>query len=388
MREVAIIGTGITRFQEIWNKSFKRLGIEAGLEAIMDAGIQGRDIDALFIGNMSSGLFIRQEHVASLVAEEVGLALDNIPATRIEGGGAAGGLALAQGVSAVASGLHDVVVVGGAEKMSDLPNTNIVDAIASGADQEWECFFGGTMPSLWALMARRHMHEYGTAREQMAKVSVKNHSNGVLNPKAQFRYKVSLDDVLNAPMVSEPLTALEGAPISDGAAAVVLCTMEKAREYTREPVAIKGLGQASDSLALHDRISLTTCRATAVAAERALKMAGREIGDIDLAEVHDTFSISELMAIEDLGFFPKGKGGVAMDDGATELGGDIPINTSGGLKTRGHPLGATGIAQAVEVYQQLKGMAELRQVEDARVGLTHNMGGTGGTVVVHILEVN
>ena len=387
MIEVAVIGSGITRFCEVWDKSFKRLGIEAGLEAILDSGIQGKDIDALFIGNMSSGLFIHQEHIAPLVAEEVGLTMNNVPATRVEGGGAAGGLALAQGFSAIASGLHDIVVVGGAEKMSDLPGANIVEAIASSADQEWECFFGATMPSLWGMMARRHMYEYGTSREQMAKVAVKNHANGTLNPKAQFHYEVSLDAVLNAPVISDPLTSLEGAPVSDGAAAVVLCSLEKAKEYTTDPVVIKGVGQASDSLGLHERFSITTCMASSIAAKRALNMAERDIKDIDLAEVHDTFSIAELIAIEDLGFAKKGEGGKAMDEGMTALDGDIPINTSGGLKARGNPLGATGIAQVVEVYQQLKGNAGKRQVDDARIGLTHNMGGTGGTVVVHILEV-
>lgn len=387
MRDVAIIGCGITRFQEIWDKSFKRLGIETGLEAIMDAGIQGRDIDALYIGNMSSGQFICQEHIASLVAEEVGLALDGIPATRVEGGDASGGLALIQGFAAVSSGLHDTVVVGGAEKMSDLSSANIVEAVASGADQEWECFFGGTMASLWALMARRHMHEYGTTHEQMAKVSVKNHSNGALNPRAQFPFEVSLESVLNAPVVSAPLTSLEAAPISDGSAALVLCSLEKAREYTSEPVIIRGVGQASDSLALHDRLLLTTCMATKLAARRALDMADVKIKDIDVAEVHDVFSIAELIAIEDLGFVGKGEGGRAMDERMTWLGGEVPVNTSGGLKARGHPLGATGIAQAVEIYNQLRGKAGRRQVEDARVGLTHNLGGTGGTAVVHVMEV-
>ena len=386
MREVAILGTGITRFREIWDKSFKRLGIEAGLEAIQDSGIQGKNIDALFIGNMSSGLFIRQEHIASLVAEEVGLTLNNTPAIRVEGGDAAGGLALAQGFSAVASGIYDVVVVGGAEKMSDLPGASIVDTIASSVDQEWECFFGATQPSLWAMMARRHMHEYGTEREHIAKVAVKNHFHGSLNPKAQFPFKVTLEAVLGSPMVCEPLTTLEAAPISDGAAAVVLCSLKKAREYTSEPVIIKGVGMATDSLALHDRMSLTTCNATSVAAQRALDMANVVIGDIDVAEVHDSFTISELMAMEDLGFVEKGKGGEAVDAGRTKLGGDIPINTSGGLKARGNPLGATGIAQVVEIYHQLKGKADRRQVVDARLGLTHNMGGSGGTAVIHVME--
>ena len=308
MRDVAVIGSGITRFQEIWDKSFKRLGIEAGMEAIMDAGIQGKNIDALYIGNMSSGQFICQEHIASMVAEEVGLSLDGIPATRVEGGGASGGLALSQGFAAVASGLYDVVVVGGAEKMSDLPPANIVEAVASSTDQEWECFFGGTIASLWALMARRHMHEYGTTHEQMARVSVKNHANGSLNPKAQFPFEVTLDSVLAAPVVSDPLTSLEAAPISDGAAALVLCSLDRARDYTSEPVVISGVGQASDSLALHDRLSLTSCTATSTAARRALRMSGKEIGDIDLAEVHDTYSISELSPSRTLGWWRRDVG--------------------------------------------------------------------------------
>ncbi len=387
MREVAIIGTGITKFQEFWDKSFRRLGIEAGLSAIKDSNITGSDIDALYIGNTSAGQFINQEHIGPLVAEEVGLSSGHIPATRVEGGSAAGGLALAQAWSSIASGMHDIVVVGGAEKMSDLSQPEIIKAEASGADQEWESFFGATMSSLWALMARRHMYEYGTTREQMASVPVKNHSNAVNNPNAQFRFPIKIESVLNSPIESDPLTVLEASPVSDGAAALVLASVDKASEYTSDPVIIKGIGQGTDSLALHDRLSYTTCRATSKAVDGALKMSGYSIENIDIAEVHDAYSISEIMAIEDLGFVEKGEGGKAVEEGWTDIGDRIPVNTSGGLKARGNPLGATGIAQIVEICHQLQSKADKRQVEGARIGLAHNMGGTGGTAVVHVLEV-
>lgn len=387
MREVAVIGIGMTKFGELWDRSFRDLGIEAGMQAIQDAGIMGKDIGALYLGNMSSGLFVNQEHIAPMVAEQVGLTLGNIPATRVEAASASGGLAFRMGMIDVASGLHDIVVVGGAEKMSDVDPIAVTETLASGADQEWEAFFGATIPSLFAMMARRHMVEYGTTVEQLAMVSVKNHKNGSLNPKAQFQAEINLDVVLKSPYVAEPLRMFDCAPASDGAAAVVLCTLDRAKEFTDQPIVVTGTGQATDTFALHDRKSLTTMESTRVASRRALDMAGKTAKDLDLIEVHDAFTIAEIMAIEDLGIVEKGTGGKAVEDGMTALDGDIPVNTSGGLKARGHPHGATGLAQVVEVVTQLKGHAEKRQVADAKVGMTHNIGGTGGTAVVHIFEV-
>ena len=387
MREVAVIGIGATKFGELWDLSFREIGMQAGLAAVYDANLSGEDIDALYVGNMSAGRYIQQEHVAALIADYSGMARDNIPATRVEAAGASGGLALRQGYMAVASGMHDIVVVGGAEKMTDVGDNESNEIQSSAADEQWEVTFGATFPSLHAMIARRHMHDFGTTREQIAQVAVKNHKHGSLNPKAQYQKEISLDTVLKSPMVSDPLGMFDCAPNSDGAAAVVLCAMEKARKYTETPIKILASGQASDTLALHHRNSIVSFAATRVAADRAFKQAKLTPKDVNFAEVHDNFTISEILAIEDLGFFPKGEGGKATMDGQTLLGGKIAINTSGGLKARGDPIGATGVAQIVELVTQLRGQAGKRQVADAKVGLAQNVGGTGATAVVHILGV-
>lgn len=386
-RDVAIVGIGQTRFGEQWNTTFREMGIEAGLKAIKDANIDSGRIEALFIGNMSAGLFLDQEHIASMIAEEVGLTGNHIPSTRIEAADASGGLAFKTAVMDIASGLHDVVVVGGAEKMSDVPSQVATDYIAAGSDQSWEALFGATLPSLYAIMARKHMFDYGTTREQLAQVAVKNHHNGSLNDHAQFQRETTIERVLNAPPVSEPLGVFDCAPVSDGAAAVVLCDLETAKDLCDDPVRIAGTGQGSDALAISNRDDITSMSSTRSAAKRAFAMASIEPDDIDVAEVHDSYTIGEIIAIEDLGFFPKGKGGPATEEGETSLRGSIPINSSGGLKARGHPVGATGIAQVNEIVLQLRGKAMGRQIKGAKTGLTHNVGGTGGTAVVNILEV-
>jgi acetyl-CoA C-acetyltransferase len=386
MRDVAVIGIGETKFGELWDKSFREIGIEAGLLAIQDSKIKGEEIDALYIGNMSAGRFIDQEHIAPLVADYVGLAGQNLPATRIEAAGASGGLALSSAYMAVASEVHDIVVVGGAEKMTDVSEVYANEILASTADQEWESVFGATFAGLHAMIARRHMHEYGTTREQLGMVAVKNHKNGALNPNAQYRREMALDVILRAPMVAEPLGLFDCAPLSDGAAALVLCPLDMAKKYTDNPVRIASCGQAGDFMALHDRKDICTMDATRVAARKAFKYADINPSDIDLAEVHDNYTISEILAIEDMGFFKKGEGGPATEEGKTALNSEISVNTSGGLKARGQPVGATGVAQAVEVVRQLRGETDERQVKDARWGLTHNVGGTGASVIVHIFE--
>src|SRR5213593_2810490 len=253
MRDVAVIGVGETEFGELWDRSFRDLGIEAGLKAIQDAKLRSEDIDAVYIGNMSAGKFIDQEHVSALVADYAGLADMHLPTVRVEGGGACGAIALLQARLAIASGMYDIVVVGGAEKMTDVGEVQAAEILSSTADQEWETVFGATFAGLYAMMARRHMYEYGTTREQMAAVAVKNHKNGALNPEAQFQKEITLETVLQAPWVAEPLGLFDCAPLSDGAAAVVLREMQKARKFTDTPIRIAGSGQASDFLALHDR---------------------------------------------------------------------------------------------------------------------------------------
>ncbi len=387
MREVAIVGAAMTKFGELWDRSLRDIGLESGMLVLMDAGMETEDVEALFLGNMSAGRFIQQEHIGALIADHAGLADRGIPATRVEAGGATGSLALRQAYLTVASGAHDVVMVGGAEKMTDVSDRDAEETMSFAADQEWEVFFGATLASLYAMMARRHMHDHGTTPEQLAHVAVKNHAHGSGNPKAQCRNKLTVERVLGAGRVAEPLGVLDCSPISDGGAAVVLTTLERAKEITDEPVIIRGSAQASDTLALHDRWSITSQRATRLAVQGALSQAGKELADMDLMEVNDGFTIAEIIALEDLGLAEPGQGGRLAEEGVTALGGDMPVNTSGGLKARGNPPGATGIAQIVEIYDQLKGRAEGRQVADARVGLAHNVGGTGATVAVHILEV-
>ncbi|HTX61090.1 MAG TPA: thiolase domain-containing protein [Methanobacterium sp.] len=382
MREVAIIGVSQTKFGELWDTSFRDLISDAGLRAIEDADIEGADLEAMFVGNMSSGLFVEQEHIASLIADQVGL--NPMPSTRVEAACASGGLALRSGIMAVASGYHDIVISAGVEKMTDVVDPTPV--ISTAADQEWEVQQGANFPSLYAMMARRHMHEYGTTREQLALFSVINHKNGALNPLAQFPMEITVDQVLKSSMVADPLRLLDCSPITDGAAAVILCPAEDARKYTDNPVYVKASAQASGTIALQERRDITTIDSTVNAARRAYKMAGVQPKDIDVAEVHDCFSINGLLAMEDLGFVEKGQAGPALEDGITERDGQIPINPSGGLKSRGHPLGATGIAQTAEIVWQLRGEAGKRQIEDVELGMTHNIGGTGGTAAVHIFS--
>src|SRR3989441_2676174 len=384
MREVAVIGIGETAFGELWDKSFRDLGIEAGLKAIEDSGVTAQDLDAICGGNMSAGKFIDQEHVSALVADYSGLADQHLPTVRIEGGGACGAIAILQAAMAIGSGLHDIVIVGGAEKMTDVADARAGEILSATADQEWESVFGATFAGLYAMMARRHMYEHGTTREQMAQVAVKNHKNGSLNPNAQFQKEITIDTVLKSGWVAEPLTVFDSAPLSDGAAAVVLCAMDRARKFTDTPVKLLGSGQASDFLALHDRRDLTTMDATVVAGKRAFHAASLTPEKVKVAEVHDNFTITEIMAIEDLRFVKKGLGGMATEDGETALNAKVSVNTSGGLKARGQPVGAVGIAQAVEIVRQLRGEAGRRQVQKAGGGGAHTLGGTGATAVVHL----
>ncbi|MDD3655807.1 MAG: thiolase domain-containing protein [Atribacterota bacterium] len=382
MRDVAIIGVGITKFGELWEKSLRDIFVESALMAIDDCGVN--KIDSMYIGNFSGGLFVGQEHLSSLLADYLGCT--SVPTTRIESACASGALALKQAFLEVASGFSDIVLAGGVEKMTDVDTGEATFGLAAAADREYEAFHGVTFPGLYALIARRHMFEYGTTREQLAKVAVKNHKNGAKNPHAQFPFKVTLEQVLNSTLIADPLRLLDCSPISDGAASVIICPAERAKELTNKPVKIIGVGHATDTIALADRENITTLKATVEAGKQAYKMA--EIGpeDIDLAEIHDCFTIAEICAIEDLGFVKKGEGGRAVEEGLTDIDGKIPVNPSGGLKSKGHPVGATGIAQIVEVVTQLRGEAAARQVKNAKIGLTHNLGGSGGSVIVHILE--
>jgi acetyl-CoA C-acetyltransferase len=369
---------------ELWEKSLRDIFVEAALLAIDDAGVD--HIDSMYIGCMSSGLFVGQEHLASMLSDYLGR--KPIPAAHVESACASGGLAVRQGFIDVASGMSDIVLVGGVEKMTDVGGDEATYALGTAADQEWEGYNGITFPGLYAMIARRHMHLYGTTRQQLAQVAVKNHQNGSKNPLAQYPMKVTLEQVMNSTMVADPLRILDCSPITDGAAALILCPLEKAKALSKKrPVKIIGTGHATDSIALHHRNDLAAVEGTRIAGEKAFKMAGLAPKDIQLAEVHDCFTIAEICVIEALGFAEKGKGGPATESGMTALGGKIPVNTSGGLKSKGHPVGATGVAQVVEIVKQLRGEAGERQVKNARRGLTQNMGGSGGSNIVHIMEV-
>ncbi|HKM41584.1 MAG TPA: thiolase domain-containing protein [Methanocorpusculum sp.] len=383
MRDVAIIGAGITKFGERWDTSFRDLCTEAGIAAIEDANVTGEQIDSLFIGSMSAGRFIEQEHVGALVADYVGLGGElHTPATRVEAACASGGLAFRQAVAAVSSGMSDVVVAAGAEKMTDVGDAT--DVLAGAADREWESFAGATFPGLYAMIACDYIHKYGLTREQLAQVAVKNHYHGARNPYAQFQNEITLSTVMNSTLVASPLRLFDCSPVSDGAAAVIICPLERAHEFTDTPIKVLASAQAGDTIALHDRPDFSTMGATVAAGNSAFRQAKLERKDIDFVEVHDCFTIAEICAIEDLGFVPKGTAGKFTEEGETHLGGKLPVNTSGGLKSCGHPVGATGIKQIWEVVQQLRGEAGRRQVEGAEIGMTQNVGGTGATVVSHI----
>jgi acetyl-CoA C-acetyltransferase len=381
MRDVAVIGFGMTQFGELWNKSIKDIFVEAALKAIENAGVD--HIDSMYVGAMSGGLFVGQEHLAAVMADYLGMA--PVSATRVESACASGGMSFRQAFLDVASGNSDIVLAGGVEKMND--GADVTAALATAADQEYEVYNGITFPGLYAMIANAHMNEYKTTREQLAAVAVKNHQNGFNNPNAQFRSKITIDTVLNSTLVADPLRLLDCSPVTDGGAAVILCPLDMAKKFTKAPVKIIASSQASDSISLYERESFTTLKSVSKAAEKAYKQANIKPADIDFAEVHDCFTISEIVVSEDLGFFEKGCGGPAVEEGKTAIeGGEIPINTSGGLKSKGHPVGATGIAQIIELYEQLTGQAGKRQVKDARIGLAQNMGGSGASCTINILE--
>ncbi len=382
MRRVAVVGVGQSKFGELWDKGFRDIVLEAGREALEDADLEGKEIEAIFVGNMSGGRYLGQEHIAALIADYAGLAEFGIPATRVEAADASGGLAVRQAYMAVASGMHDIVIAAGAEKVTDVGDP--MEILSASVDIEWERFVGGNLPALYAIIARLHMETFGTTEEDLALISVKNHRNGALNPKAQFQRVIRVEDVLNSPYVAEPLKLLDCASVSDGAAAVILASEDVAREITDTPVFIEACTQASDYLALQSRKDILTMNSVVKAARESYKIAGVEPKDIQVAEIHDSFTIAEVLAYEDLGFAEKGEGAELIREGVTEIGGKIPVNPSGGLKACGHAVGATGVRQIVELTLQLRGEAGKRQVE-AEKGLALNIGGTGATAVVSVL---
>jgi acetyl-CoA C-acetyltransferase len=339
------------------------------------------DIDALFVGHMGES-YEHQGHTGPTLADWTGLLPK--PAVRIESACASSGSALRTGILAILSGLHKVVMVGGVEKMTHRTTADVTEYLAMASDFPFEQWNGITFPGLYALMATAHMNKHGTTEENLAQVAVKNHHNGALNPKAHMQKEITLEKAMNSMVVAWPLKLYDCSLISDGASCIILTQPDIAKNYTDTPVHIIGSGQASDTIGLYERDELTSLKAARLAGQEAYNMAGLEPKDVDVAEVHDCFTIAEILAYEDLGFCDSGKGGNMIQDGETEIGGKIPVNTSGGLKSKGHPVGATGTAQAYEIYLQLTGEAQKRQVDGAEFGLTHNVGGSGATANVQI----
>ena len=384
---VAIVGAGMTKFGEHWEASLRSLAAQSIFGAInsVEKGISSSDLGALIVGNADAGSLNNQSNLAAMLADHAGI--KNSSCIRVEASDASGGLAIRTGYFMIRSGIVDSVVVCGVEKMTDqTESATLTSIISSALDAEWEALQGQTLAGAFALIAKAHMREYGTTNRMLAAVSAKNHTNAVYNRMAQFRSAFTIDQILESGYVAEPLTLLDTAPSSDGASALIMTKESLAKRFTDTPVYIIGSGQSSDTIALHDRAKLYRSIATKQAADQAYKMANNITpSQIKVAEVHDSFSINEILAIEDLGFFPEGKGGPATLDNETALGSDkVVINPSGGLKALGHPLGATGVAQAVEIYQQLRDTVEKERATHAEYGLTQSVAGTGSNVIVHI----
>lgn len=382
--KVGILGASSSKFGELWQTSPRNLVRQTVFLATDNANLKMSEIEAIYVGNMLSGILGNQENLGAFFAEELGT---NAPAFKIEGACASGGLAVHNAVLGILSGMYQKVLVIGVEKMTDHKPEEVALALMS-AGSESERVSGITFPGLYALLARAYMEKYQATEGDLATVAVKNHYHGSLNPKAHFRNLITIEKVLQSPQIATPLKLLDCSPISDGASAVVLASEVIAKKKSAKPVWIVGSSTATDSLRLTRRKLLTSLFATIMAAKKAYDQANCSPKDIDIAEVHDCFTIAELLALEDLGFYEKGKAGKAVTKGLVTLGKSkkLVVNPSGGLKACGHPVGATGVKQIVEIYEQLKGVAGKRQVEKAKIGLTHNVGGSGAVAVVHILK--
>jgi acetyl-CoA C-acetyltransferase len=383
MRPVAVIGIGKTSFGVFADRDLRSLAVEAGEKCMQDAHVSPSQIEAFYLGNFAGPSFVGQNHLAPYIAGAMGV--NGVPCTRFEAACASSGSAFFHAVSAVGAGLYDLVLVGGVEKMTSQSTPKVTEILAGAGDMAGEGRAGATFPALFAMIARRHMYQYGTTREQLASVAVKNHANGAKNPQAHMRKVISLEQAMAGKPIAEPLTVYDCSLISDGAAAVLICPLERASEFTSKAVKVLGIAQTSDHVALDEKDDITTFGAVKSAGEKAYKMAGLTAQDIQFAEIHDCFTIAEIVATEDLGFVKKGEGGPYAQDGCTSLTGPRPVNTSGGLKAKGHPVGATGVGQICDLVMQIRGEAGERQIERNSIGLAQNLGGSGATAVVTIL---
>ncbi|UCE23830.1 MAG: thiolase domain-containing protein [Candidatus Zixiibacteriota bacterium] len=385
MRDVCIVGVGMSKWGEVWRKSMRELHTDAALAAIKNAGVD--HLDGLYVGCMSGGLFVGQEHLGAILSDYMGMR--GLPAMRVESACASGGMAVRAAYIDVASGMSDIVMASGVEKMTDVSGDDATYALATAADQEYEVFHGATFPGLYAMMAHAHMAKYGTTREMLSMVAVKNHRNGARNPSAQYPFEITAEGVAKSVLIADPLHILDCSPITDGAAAVIVTTVDVAKKLGKPYIKITGSAVGTDTIALAQREDMTTIKAATIATQKALKAADKKIDDVNFAEVHDCFTIAEIVVAESIGKYEPGKAGQAILACDTSLEGRFPMNPSGGLKSKGHPVGATGVAQVVEVYKQLTGQAENgRQIpNNPKVGMTQNMGGSGASSVVHIMEV-
>ncbi len=384
MRPVAVVGIGKTPFGAWAGKDLRSLAVESIAKCFEDSALQPPAVQAFYLGNFAGPQFVGQNHLAPYVAAAAGL--ESIPATRFEAACASSGAAFFHAWMAVAAGVYDTVLVTGVEKMTSQSTPKVAEILAGAGDLAGEVRAGATFPALFAMIARRHMYEFGTTREQLAAVAVKNHDNGALNPDAHLRKRITIEQALAGKPVADPLTVYDCSLVSDGAASVLITTLERARDLSaRQPVVVRGIAQTSDHVALDEKATITTFPAVRAAGEKAYAMAGVGPRDISVAELHDCFTIAEIIATEDLGFVKKGEGGPYAASGATARTGERPVNTSGGLKSKGHPVGATGVAQLCDLVLQLRGEAGERQVPKAGLGLAQNLGGSGATCVVTLL---
>jgi len=386
MSHPRVSGVGLTHFGKHPERTGRDLFAEAGLAALDDAGVAPEDVEELFYGNFMGEIAEHQGHQAPLMAEAVGT---TAAATRYESACASSGTAVREAVRTVRNGEADVVLVGGAERMTNIGTAGATDALAIAADDLYEIRVGMTFPGAYALMARAYFEQYGGSRADLAEIAVKNHEHAMENEYAQLHKEITVDEALDAPMIADPLGLYDSCPITDGASAMVLTSEEYAAEHGLDDrVAITGTGQGGDNLALHDRAHLARTPAAEEAAEEAYADAAIGPDDVDLLEVHDCFTIAEVLALEALGLYETGEAIHAATDGETHRTGDLPVNLSGGLKAKGHPVGATGVAQIVALSRLLTGeFAHAEDVPDATTALAHNAGGTVASTTVHVVEV-
>ena len=377
-----ILGAGSTKYGKL-SESVIEIALNASKDAIESAGITPKDIQAGYISNVF-GVADKQVHMAPVIMSNLGI--PHVPGLTIESACGSGSVMFREAYANIAAGFYDCVLAVGVEKITHTGTTESTTLFSYCSDFFYEGGNGASFPGLFASIARAYMTTHKANEEDLAYVAVKNHENGMLNPKAHVRKKITVDDVMKSPVVASPLKLYDCCPFSDGASAVILCNEEFAKKSGKPYVEVIGSGRGASPAAVQAREDITTIPSTVLAAKQAYKMAGITPKDIDFAEVHDCFTIAEIIDIEDLGFFPKGTAARAVTEGATQRNGEIPINPSGGLKSKGHPIGATGIGQVVEVFEQFTGRAGERTVKNAETALTHNFGATGASAAVHIFR--